>query len=445
HYNGPVERRAGALISIDREPLESRIRLYFDSSVSNEEIRAIYESLMMTGNRIVGPVARKKILSEHEFEDSAIVKYPFKVFDVRWCYLASIRPLFSEPSPDLLKHSTVEGNAYFITRDSADKTPEGPACYFSPFVCDYDSISGHARHFPMLLAPAVRGRRKDHPEQMTHHAEEPTANLSSAARAYLASLGIKDPDADAGVAGLVWMHALAVGYSPAYLAENADGIRRDWPRVPLPDSRKALDASAALGRQVAALLDTEADVPGVTAGKIEPFLRTVGVLTKAGGGSLDPNAGELAVTAGWGHAGKGGAVMPGTGRITPRDFEPDERDALADAAKQRGLTVKQATDLLGKNTRDVYLSDTAFWRNVPANVWDYTIGGYQVIKKWLSYREQGLLGRPLRDDEAREVTAIARRLAALVLLQPALDANYKAVKQHAYAWPGPDAEGADTA
>ena len=63
------------------------------------------------------------------------------------------------------------------------------------------------------------------------------------------------------------MHALAIGYSPAYLAENADGIRRDWPRIPLPDSRKALEASAALGRQVAALLDTEADVPGVTAGR----------------------------------------------------------------------------------------------------------------------------------------------------------------------------------
>jgi hypothetical protein len=34
-------------------------------------------------------------------------------------------------------------------------------------------------------------------------------------------------------------------------------------------------------------------------------------------------------------------------------------------------------------------------------VWDYTIGGYQVIKKWLSYREHKLLVRPLTTDEAR--------------------------------------------
>ncbi len=230
------------------------------------------------------------------------------------------------------------------------------------------------------------------------------------------------------------MHALAVGYSPAYLAENADGIRRDWPRVPLPDSREALDASAALGRQVAALLDTEADVPGVTAGDIEPFLRTVGIPAKVGGGNLNPGAGDLAVTAGWGHAGKGGAVMPGKGRIHPRDYEPDERDALADAARRRGLNVEQALALLGDGTADVYLNDDAYWKNVPANVWDYYIGGYQVIKKWLSYREEALLDRGLRADEAREVTAMARRLSALVLLQPALDANYEAVKQHAYAW-----------
>jgi hypothetical protein len=32
------------------------------------------------------------------------------------------------------------------------------------------------------------------------------------------------------------MHTLAVGYAPDYLSENADGIRQDWPRIPLPES-----------------------------------------------------------------------------------------------------------------------------------------------------------------------------------------------------------------
>jgi hypothetical protein len=77
---------------------------------------------------------------------------------------------------------------------------------------------------------------------------------------------------------------------------------------------------------------------------------------------------------------------------------------------------------------DVYLNESACWKDIPAPVWDYTIGGYQVIKKWLSYREYGLLGRPLTPDEAREVTHMARRIAALILLQPELDKNYETVK-----------------
>ena len=109
---------------------------------------------------------------------------------------------------------------------------------------------------------------------METESEKITANLSPAARAYLASLGLPDPDTDQATAELIWYHALAIGYSPAYLAENADGIRQDWPRIPLPKAKDSLLASAALGRQVAALLDTEAPVPGVTAGKIRDELKT---------------------------------------------------------------------------------------------------------------------------------------------------------------------------
>ncbi len=90
----------------------------------------------------------------------------------------------------------------------------------------------------------------------------------------------------------------------------------------------------------------------------------------------------------------------------------------------------------------MYLNDVAFWRNVPARVWDYTLGGYQVIKKWLSYREKALLGRGLKIEEVKEVTDMARRIAGLLLLRPALDANYQAVKAAVYPWPGK--AGADT-
>ncbi len=95
---------------------------------------------------------------------------------------------------------------------------------------------------------------------------------------------------------------------------------------------------------------------------------------------------------------------------------------------------KGRLEVHGNEAFDVFLNDVACWRNIPAAVWNYTIGGYQVIKKWLSYREKGLLGRGLTPDEVRYVTEMARRLAALIALQSALDDSYRSVIKTTYHW-----------
>jgi hypothetical protein len=53
----------------------------------------------------------------------------------------------------------------------------------------------------------------------------------------------------------------------------------------------------------------------------------------------------------------------------------------------------------------------------------------------LATRELELLSRPLTPDEAREVMNMARRIAAIVLLESALDVNYQTVKADTYSWP----------
>ncbi len=161
----------------------------------------------------------------------------------------------------------------------------------------------------------------------------------------------------------------------------------------------------------------------------------LGVAARVGGGSLNPAAGELDVTARWGIAGKGGVTMPGKGKGQERAYSPEELAALS--------AQPSAKQLLGDKTCDIFLNDVAYWRNVPARVWTYTLGGYQVIKKWLSYREKALLGRGLTLDELAYVTGMVRRIAVLLLLQPELDANYQNVKGDLYAWPqmpGPDSK-----
>ena len=73
--------------------------------------------------------------------------------------------------------------------------------------------------------------------------------------------------------------------------------------------------------------------------------------------------------------------------IVEHPYTSAEREAMGDAIS-----------VLGDTTHDIYLNDRAYWSNVPANVWGYKLGGYLVLKNWLSYRESKVIGRPLNPD-----------------------------------------------
>jgi hypothetical protein len=414
------------------------MRDYFDRDLPWDEYRQRQTALTEKAARFSAAAARAKAIAAEKFDAERLRRYTLRPFDLRWCYYTPVRPVWNEPRPALWAQCW-PGNTFFMVRPAAVASPEGVPVCFASTLGDNDALRGHAYYVPLRLRNGTRLEEQAEASLFAalgdKSAEDaPVANLSAAARGYLRSLKYKDPD-DPRVAPLIWFHAMAIGYSPAYLSENADGIRRDWPRIPLPNSRKALEASAALGEQLAALLDTEADVPGVTSGKISPALKTIGPVAKVGGGAIDPAGNDLAITAGWGHFGKEGVVMPAKGKLAERQFSDAEAKALDAEAAARGLSAKDARRLLGETTFDVCLNATAYWRNVPRNVWEYYIGGYQVIKKWLSYREAEILGRAIEPDEAREVTNAARRLAAICLLQPKLDENYRAVQAAAYDWP----------
>ena len=98
--------------------------------------------------------------------------------------------------------------------------------------------------------------------------------------------------------------------------------------------------------------------------------------------------------------------MPGRGRIETRAYTPDEAATEAEAA------------ILGARTHDVFLNAATYWRNIPDPVWECRIGGYQVIKKWLSYRDHAIIDRALTAEEVDHIQHTARRLAAILLLGP---------------------------
>lgn len=435
---GILENRKEALVAIDRAVLEKRMRLYFDETIEWDVIAALGTGLTENAARFNARETRKRVLDEEKYGSSKVRRVVVRPMDLRWCYYTGVRPLWNESRPKYYEQCW-DGNTALVTRRKGVANPEGVPFYFSVTIGLQHAMNTDAYYIPTSLRRSKLSLKESNQSALKLESKardhEFVPNLSAASWTYLKTL-VGSSHADPHDLGkLIWDHCLAIGYSPAYRIENADGIRQDLPRIPLPKSEDTLLQSAKLGSTIAALLNTEAPVPNVTTGEIRLELKEIAIISREGGGSLDPNQQHLALTAGWGHAGKGGIVMPGNGLAKVRDYAKSELTALENGAKKLGTSSGELVKLLGDQTMNIYLNNVAYWKNIPAGVWEYTIGGYQVIKKWLSYRERDLLKRDMKPEEIEEVSAMARRLAAIILLGPALDANYKAAKASTYDWP----------
>ncbi|MCZ7563804.1 MAG: N-6 DNA methylase [Burkholderiales bacterium] len=401
---GLNENRRGALISIDKEPLIERIKTYLNPAVSDGEAGQACGGLMKRAARFDPEKCRQRALVAQPFDLAGVHRFSSSPFDNRWCFWSPVRPIWNEPRPDLVEQHW-SGNSFLHVRRFGRRPHERHPMHYGSALPELHLMDPDIVSIPLRWRSTVLG------------VESYGANLSVAARSYLAAVGIQDPDLDPEHAQLLWWHVLAIGYSPAWLEENGSAIRTGFPRVPLPAHPELILASAALGREVATLLEVDTAVQGVTTGSIRPALRDMALVSRVGGGALDPSKGELGITAGWGHAGKEGVTMPGKGR--------------AESRAAPGLP-----PALGSRTHDIYLNRVGYWKNIPDNVWSFTIGGYQVMKRWLSYRERKLLGRDLTMSEVDYFTEMARRIAAIVLMSERLDENYKAIKGKPFDWKG---------
>ena len=365
--NGLMEKRGGALIDIDRSALAARMRTYFDGNVDWPALELMGHPLAKDAARYKAKETRAKALAVDSFEDKQIVRYIVRPFDLRHAYFTNVRPIWNEPRPQLWAQFS-GGNQFLMTRKAGAADPEGPPTLFTQCLTDDHCLRTDAFLLPFQKYEPAQGML----------ASTTSANLSAPARAWLNHLGLPDPDTDAKAAAAPWHHALAITYAPQYLGDNADGIAIDWPRIPLPNTRALLDSSVALGAQVAALLDTEVHVPGVTSGTVAHHLRVLGGISNT----------DLNVTAGWGSRDSKGRINPGRGRTEMRSWTETERETLSTGFAAEGIDEARGFALLGRAV-DVQLNGTTFWRGVPEAAWDYVIGGYLVIKKWLSYREAG--------------------------------------------------------
>ena len=391
-FPGVKTSRDGFLVDVDLDRLKQRVADYFDDDLSHEDVTRRYPGVMKSTARFNPHAVRDALLKRGDPAEDGFVRYAYRPFDNRWLYWDADTKLLDEKRADYKPH-VFEGNLWLVSQQKP-RRDWGSAQVISHIGC-LDLMDRGATCVPAWL--------RDDGLDIDGTNSQRRPNLSLSAQHYLDSVGARVED--------LFHHVIATLHDPAYRTANAGALRMAWPRIPLPGwpdgvadgAADTLAASAARGRELAALLDSDTPVACVTTGPLRPDLAAVAVPTTTHGGNMAGD--DFAVSAGWGHFGTGEAVMPGQGRVAERDYTTDER-----------VTLGNAISILGDTTVDVYLNERTYWRNVPAAVWNYQLGGYQVLKKWLSYRESKVLGRVLQPEEVQYFTDTARRIGAVVQL-----------------------------
>ena len=390
-FPGVKTSRDSFLVDVDPDRLRARVSEYLNADLGHEEVTRRHPSVMDSTARFDAVGVRGALLKRDGPDQAGFFPYAYRPFDTRWLYWVADGGLLDRPRPDYKAH-VFDGNLWLVLQNKARPHLSPP--YLISDIGDLNQMNSGVYCIPALLREEGLGINEGELKSRP--------NLSIAAQTYLDVLGKSETD--------LFYHVLAILHTPAYQEANAGALRAEGPRIPLPGwpegevpgAAVELAASAERGRELAQLLDSDTLVPGVTTGALRPEVAPIAVPATVDGHNMSGE--DFSVTAGWGHFGTGDAVMPGQGRVEERPYTATELVALGDFI-----------GILGETTFDIYLNAQAYCRNVPAAVWSYKLGGYQVLKKWLSYRERKILDRALLPEDVQHFTDTARRIAAILV------------------------------
>jgi predicted helicase len=163
----------------------------------------------------------------------------------------------------------------------------------------------------------------------------------------------------------IFYYIYAVLYAPAYREKYAQFLKIDFPRIPFTADFELFQTLAALGKQLVDLHLLRSD-------------------------ELDPPAARF-------------------------EGEGDNRVART---KGQGFRYEP------KEER-VYINEAQYFEPVPQELWEYQIGGYQVLEKWLKDRKE----RQLTLEEIKTYCRIVTALQRTIEIQEEIDALYPGVEE----------------
>lgn len=379
-YHSGVQPVGEAVIDRDKARLEHRMGEYFDDTLDLTQVTALHPGFGKTRSGY-DPAKTRRTLLPGGYNSAKITRFIFRPFDSRWLYWEPTTKLLNRSRPELVPYwRNVSGGQTCLIAPQTTRRVGAARPYASNAVAGFDAVDPNARVFP-LYTPDMLTLGEDNGELGLdlNTTTAPTTVAPEWVTAAKTTLAITDDQA-AGEA--IFYALIAITHSNDWLADQPVD-HDDFPTIPLPADKTTFEDAITVGKELLALLDPDQPVTGVTQGQIRTNLR------------------DLAL--------------------------PDQVAGHVD------ITVGSAGIRAGNRTgTDVLWDTTHGWHDIPDDVWHYTVGGFQVLPKWLSYRMQHL------SPQDRETFRIlCRRIQAILDLSTRCNTLYANARTNPLTQPTP--------
>lgn len=427
---GVVTARDGLVIDLEPEPLLQRMRLMADRSTSDEEVKT---TLNLSENYAWRVAEARRAMRVEPVSASRVRPILYRPFDKRLIYYhpAVVWRTRSDIMSHLLAGRNIgliymrqvamgQGYSHFgVSRDMVDNrafySNKGIMSFAPLYLYSGTGQKGQQRlddteasswspgkdgRVPNLNPKFVAEMEKKLGLTFVPEGAEGSLGCGSSAAALSAGSpvsgrksGGKPPQSKSkGVFTPedVFSYIYAVFHSPTYRKRYAEFLKIDFPRVPLTSDKKIFWKLVSLGRELVGLHLLESP-------KVDDFVTKYPV--------------------------KGSDTVEKVWYVEPLTPSPQSSPSRGEEAKAKRGRSSIPSPLKGEGKGEgepgkVHINADQYFSGVRPEEWEFHIGGYQVLQKWLKDRK----GRKLTNDDIRHYQRVVVAIKETIRLMAEIDA-----------------------
>ncbi|HUU04597.1 MAG TPA: type ISP restriction/modification enzyme [Patescibacteria group bacterium] len=368
NVTGIVTAHDDFVIDFNKRDLVTRINLFLDKNLSDEYVQ---QSLDLKENYMWRVSTARKQLMEVENPEKYFNKILYRPFDIRNIFFheSVVWRTRNKIMRNMLKENI---SLCFMRQVSIDNIYSH--FFVSSNIIDnrtFYSSKGIIQQAPLYLYP-----EKEKKTLFNDTGRQPNIDPK------IFDMIVREGFKTVPTPEQIFYYIYAVLYANIYRKKYAEFLKSDFPRIPFTGDKSLFKEMAKLGEELAAIHLLKSPQLDKTISKFEI-------------------SGDNVVK-------KVQYCLTGTKQGSP-------------ATSTRGLS-----PLLDIKTGNVFINDSQYFSNIPPDVWEYQIGGYQVMAKWLKDRK----GRALSLDDIHHYIRVAKALQLTSEIQIKIDKIYPQIEKN---------------